>query len=94
MSEPGLFDDLPRGGSGLERQKPSKIVDRAACGKCLGEQVPVVYGNGRDHLVWRDHTYETWAGIKMPCQASGQRLCDVPPRHVEFVKPPQCRHLA
>lgn len=72
--------EVPRlSGSELRKTKTyRRPMGWAACPRCSSGRVAVLPDAG--HLVYREHTYATYSGAAMPCQASHQRVCVLPPR--------------
>ena len=77
-----LFDVAPsnRVVGGQEWTKTAaRSVAFAACPKCSAERCGLVMQG--QHLSWRLHAVRTWGGVSMDCTASGQAVCQLPPRH-------------
>lgn len=75
LTEP-LFADLihvplPR------RPRPAAY---GLCPKCRGRGKRTGLMRQGKHLAWRQHSYTTWTGARMTCQASGVLLCQLPAR--------------
>ena len=94
--QPSIFDDLiaeaaarPR----IEKDKPVRTYAHGGCPKCSDNAVGLALVG--QHLFWKDHDLRTWGGVSMQCQASGQRLCDLPARDVAHLNgntTPTCNH--
>jgi hypothetical protein len=88
---PSLFDGLEAVGS-QEKQKTLKSIARGACPFCSAEAIGLVRSPDGLHLAWRMHNLVTHAGTRVPCQSTGQHLCDAPARPVPGVTAPACLH--
>ena len=84
--------ELPRAPRKASRKGGSRSVERSACSHCRADSVGLVRSPDGTHLTWRVHTLQTVVGTSLPCQASGQRLCDAPARPIPGVTPPHCPH--
>ncbi len=94
VDTPPLVDvaDVGHATGGERSRKRPKV---AAWGRCpCHSDIATKRGTQLDrdgaHLYWRNHNYRTYSNTSMPCQASGQRLCDLPAREVLGETPPQC----
>jgi hypothetical protein len=93
MSEPGLFDSLPRR-RGNESKQRERIAAYGSCPTCINEKVGLVRSPDGTHFVWRDHNLITHAGTRLQCQSVAQRLCDAPAVPVIGYDTPRCPHAA
>lgn len=62
-----------------ESAKRVAVAGWVTCPRCRPNDRTAVIRDGA-HLVYRQHTYQTWSGNKIECQASHQRLCTLPPK--------------
>lgn len=62
-----------------ESAKRVTVVGWVQCPRCRAGERTAVIRDG-NHLVYRLHSYRTWAGTPMECQASWQRLCALKPK--------------
>lgn len=67
-----------------QRPKSAPSVAFGKCPKCIAhDRVGMV--RTTTHLIWREHRFTTWAGIKMTCPASLAPICQAhdrnKPRH-------------
>lgn len=81
MGTPELFP-MRRTERGSEhRKRYVRPYGWARCPRCSEVNQPergiAVLVDG-EHLVWKEHSYPTWAGTRMICQGSHQRVCDLP----------------
>lgn len=87
----GIFDGL-EGVGAREPQKREPSQGFGACPFCSKDKVGLVRSPDGQHLVWRMHNLTTFSGIKLPCQATGQRVCAHPARKVPGYPVPLCPH--
>lgn len=83
-----MFHMLPQPERGDERTKTQRSATSAACSQCSKEKVGLLAING--HYVWRAHTYRTWGGASVSCQASNVRLCVAAARVIPHKPTPGC----
>ncbi len=85
--------DLPaqasRGSEGSRRQY-IKPADYGKCPRCTTPKVALIKHNG--HLTWKVHTIATYGRARFECEASGQRVCDLPEGEpsLHYGKPLSC----
>jgi hypothetical protein len=88
---PSIFDGL-EGVGAREPVRRERTLAYGACPHCSAEKVGLVRSPDSRHLVWRAHNLTTWARTSLPCQATAQRLCDAPARHIVGYDVPYCSH--
>lgn len=82
-----LFDvaateDAPPARKSESRARRPRALGYAACPECTsGARGVVAIDLQGSHSVWREHVLTTWSGARLPCRASGVRLCAAPARH-------------
>lgn len=67
----------PHAQEGAEAKKRwVKPEDYGKCPRCLAMKVGLMKQG--DHLVWKEHSFATYGRARFTCEASGQRVCDMP----------------